>query len=110
MKGAVQCCHGNPTKVRLPERGTDVAIANRVNDQERNPADVAQALLLQRNDGIRKGQHVRALRSQIAAYEAAFGIPSAQVHAAIENGTLTETKDVCSWIMAYDVLQRTGSV
>lgn len=48
---------------------------------------------------------VREVRSQIEGYEKAFGISSRDVHAALDDGRLQETMDVCRWIMAIDRLE-----
>jgi hypothetical protein len=46
------------------------------------------------------------LKDSVARYEERFGIPSNQIHDAIENNTLIETEEVCDWIMAYELLIR----
>ena len=47
-----------------------------------------------------------ALRSRVLAYEEQFGIPSSEVHEAIEDGRLQETLEVCDWIMDFEVLEQ----
>lgn len=49
-------------------------------------------------------EEVRALRSRVLAYEAQFGIPSSEIHEAIEEGRLRETLDVTMWIFDYERL------
>ena len=45
------------------------------------------------------------LEAEVAAFEREFGIPSERVHAAIDDGTLEETGDVCRWLIAIDSLE-----
>lgn len=51
-------------------------------------------------------EQVRALRSRVLAYEEQFGIPSSEIHEAIEAGRLQETLDVTCWIMDFERLTR----
>ena len=44
------------------------------------------------------------LRSRVLAYEEQFGIPSSDVHDAIEDGRLQETLEVCEWIIDFERL------
>lgn len=46
------------------------------------------------------------VRQRVAVYERQFGIPSADIHAAIDRGELIETWEVCGWIMDYESLLR----
>lgn len=46
------------------------------------------------------------LRSRVRENERKFNIRSCEVHRAIDAGELTETSEVCRWIMDYDVLVR----
>ena len=55
-------------------------------------------------------EELAALRSRVLAYEEQFGIPSSEVHEAIEDGRLVETLDVCEWIMDIEILQWSKSV
>lgn len=49
------------------------------------------------------------LRARVESYEARFGIPSDEIHAAIDDGRLVESDEVCDWIIAHDVLQRSAT-
>lgn len=49
-----------------------------------------------------------ALQEQVDAWEAAYGIRSADVHAAIDDGRLEETWEVCQWIFADEILRWPG--
>jgi len=55
-------------------------------------------------------QKARAYRLQVAArvraYEEQFGLPSSDIHDAIDRGDLVETLDVCNWIMDYEWLSQ----
>lgn len=46
-----------------------------------------------------------ALRQEVADYERKFGIPSSELHTALRHGQLTETGEVCRWIISYELLQ-----
>ena len=52
---------------------------------------------------------MQRLRERVAAYERQYGIPSAEVHAAIDRGDLIETWEVCGWIFDYESLVRAES-
>jgi hypothetical protein len=70
------------------------------------PAELAEQLL---GDAMVIGRFVestRELQVNIRAYEERFGISSEDIHAAIEDGRLVETEDVCDWIMDYELLKR----
>lgn len=49
-------------------------------------------------------EEVRALRRRVLAYEEQFGLPSSEIHEAIEDGRLHETLDVTYWIFDYERL------
>lgn len=51
---------------------------------------------------------VAKLRLRVQAYERQFEIRSCDIHRAIDSGELTETAEVCRWIVDYDVLVRAG--
>jgi hypothetical protein len=55
-------------------------------------------------------EELAALRSRVLAYEEQFGIPSSEVHEAIEDGRLQETLEVCDWIMDIEILQWSKSI
>jgi hypothetical protein len=55
-------------------------------------------------------EHVHELRDRVAEYEAKYGMPSDQVHTAIENGHIDETDEVCDWIMTYELLERSNAI
>lgn len=59
-------------------------------------------------DEIRVLRKARAYRreveTRVRAYEARFGLPSSEIHAAIDRGDLVETWEVCRWIIAYESL------
>ncbi len=68
--------------------------------------ELADQLLAEREIIERYFAQVNALRSRVLAYEAQFGIPSSEVHEAIEDGRLQETLEVCKWIIDFERLTR----
>ena len=44
-------------------------------------------------------------RAFVAFCEAKYGIPSSEIHQAIDDGRLIESKEVCDWIFAYEILE-----
>ena len=71
---------------------------------------LAEQWLAERDTPERHTEYMNELRSRVLAYEAQFGIPSSEVHEAIEDGRLVETLDVCEWIMDFEVLEWSKSV
>lgn len=47
---------------------------------------------------------IHTLRARIAAYEAHYGVPSQDIHHAIDQHTPPETEAVCDWLMDYALL------
>ncbi len=72
--------------------------------------ELADQLLAERDVIERYVEHVNTLRSRVLAYEEQFGIPSCDVHEAIEDGRLQETLEVCKWIMDFYRLTRATTV
>ena len=46
-------------------------------------------------------------RAFVAFCEAKYGIPSSEIHEAIDDGRLIESKEVCDWIFAHELLEGT---
>jgi len=44
-------------------------------------------------------------RAFVAFCEAKYGIPSSDIHEAIDDGRLIESKEVCDWIFAHELLE-----
>lgn len=67
--------------------------------------------LLAGRDVIRRyfGQR-NALRSRVLAYEEQLGIPSSEVHEAIESGRLQETLEVTNRIIDFERLFRAKAI
>lgn len=63
-------------------------------------------LLAQRDDPEEQARLLNETREIVAAFEKQFGLPSDQIHAAIDAGELIETEEVCHWIFQYNILQR----
>ncbi len=82
-----------------------MALAHRYGSPAPDMAALADELLAHRSDPQRQAAYVLQLRQRVRGYEIAFQMPSERVHAAIEDGTLRETHEVCRWIMDYDQLQ-----
>ena len=66
----------------------------------------AEQLLAEREVIRRYFEQMNALRSRVLAYEEQFGIPSSEVHEAIESGRLQETLEVTHWIIDFERYQR----
>jgi hypothetical protein len=49
-------------------------------------------------------EQVRELRRRVLDYEEQFGIPSSEIHEAIDDGRLKETIEVTHWIFDYEML------
>lgn len=50
-------------------------------------------------------QTLERLRARVEGFERRYGIPSAEVHAAIEAGRLRETDEVCDWILDDELVR-----
>ncbi|HET9661464.1 MAG TPA: hypothetical protein VFP05_14095 [Thermomicrobiales bacterium] len=55
---------------------------------------------------VRYIEFMRTLQARVLAYEAQFGIPSSEIHEAIDDGRLRETFDVTKWIMDFEMLSQ----
>ncbi|MBA3413826.1 MAG: hypothetical protein H0U10_01190 [Chloroflexia bacterium] len=55
-------------------------------------------------DPVLMAARLEEVRNRVAAYEREFGIPSSDIHAAIDRGDLVETWEVCGWIFDYESL------
>jgi hypothetical protein len=80
-----------------------------------NPAtpttkELADQLLAERDVISRYVERIDKIRSRVLACEEKFGIPSSQIHEAIESGQLYETLEVCEWIIDYELLSRAKSI
>lgn len=49
------------------------------------------------------------IRERVAAYEAKYGIPSSEIHEAIDDGRLVDSHEVGLWIMDREILERIDS-
>ncbi len=71
-----------------------------------SPPAMAERLLAE----IKVLREARRYRLEVAArvrvYEEQFGLPSAEIHQAIDRGDLVETLAVCKWIMDYEWLTK----
>jgi hypothetical protein len=65
-----------------------------------------EQLLAQRNDRNAQERLLQDTHRSVQRFEAKFGIPSEQIHQAIDDGTLEETLEVCHWIFQYNLLCR----
>lgn len=72
--------------------------------------ELADQLLAEREVIERYVEQVNALRSRVLAYEEQFGIPSSEVHEAIDDGRLQETLEVCKWIIDSERLARATKI
>lgn len=69
------------------------------------PQEIAEQLLAEQAVIERYLDSVSALEAQILAYEQKYGIPSSEVHEAIESGQLRETLEVCNWLLDIEMLE-----
>lgn len=60
----------------------------------------------QRRDTAQMSRNRQETLDRIAGYELKYGMRSDQVHGAIDRGQLKETQEVCSWLIAYDSMER----
>lgn len=74
--------------------------------KRRSPAELSDELLRQINVLRQHSKHVSMLETRVAAYEQRFNVPSSRIHDAINDGRLTETAEVCDWIMDVELLER----
>lgn len=72
--------------------------------------ELADQLLAEREVIERYFEQVNTLRSRVLAYEEQFGIPSSDVHEAIDDGRLQETLEVCKWIIDFERLTRATKI
>jgi hypothetical protein len=69
------------------------------------PHGLAKQLLAEQAVIERYLESVSELKAQVLAYEQQFGIPSSEVHEAIDDGRLDETLEVCNWLIDIDMLE-----
>ncbi len=81
-----------------------LAIGKSEASADRMAAEIARKF----RDASEHERVVAKLRSRVQAYERQFNIRSCDIHRAIDAGELTETSEVCRWIMDYDVLVSAG--
>lgn len=77
-------------------------VANNV--QTKTIDERVEEILRQRDDPELMARNRAKIDARIKKYEAQYGMKSDEVHDAIERGDLTETLEVCDWIMDYDFL------
>lgn len=58
----------------------------------------------------RHAEFTAELQDRVLACEAKYGIPSSDVHDAIEEGRLVETLEVCEWLMDLYALEQATTV
>jgi hypothetical protein len=87
----------------ITRRNVDIEIDDAEMEKYRK---MAEEILRQGNDPELQARYLRELKENVARCEAKFGIPSEDIHDAIEEGRLVETLEVCDWIMDYNSLQR----
>ena len=70
-----------------------------------NPKELAEQLLAEQAVIERYLESVAELEAQVLAYEQKYGIPSSEVHEAIDAGRLDETEEVCNWLIDIEMLE-----
>jgi hypothetical protein len=76
-----------------------------LNHKTLTPHGLAKQLLVEQEVIERFLESVRELEARVLAYEQQFGIPSSEVHEAIDSGRLQETLEVCNWLIDIEVLE-----
>ncbi len=77
-----------------------------IDELHANAAELARQLLEQRNDPAAMLAGHQQLFHRIHAGEEQFGVPWQQAHAAVRSGALTETFEVCAWLIDINRLDR----
>jgi len=72
---------------------------------EMDTRSLAAELIRRRAILLEHAQTVERLRERVAGFERRYGIPSNEIHAAIEQGRLDETEEVCDWILDYELVR-----
>lgn len=67
---------------------------------------LADQLLAEQDVIKRYVENMKAIHSRVLACEEKFGIPSSEIHEAIDDGRLVETLEVCEWIFDVELLER----
>lgn len=77
-------------------------------DDEPSPAATALAdkLLIKSQIVAEHERTVRHLELILHRYEEQFGMSIDDVHDAIDDGALSETEDVCDWIITHEYYRR----
>jgi hypothetical protein len=68
--------------------------------------ELVTELLARRPEEIDDAQFLLELRRSLKQYEDRYNLPSDRLHAALAAGDLTETLDVCDWLIQYSLLLR----
>ena len=77
-----------------------------LNQTTLTPKQLADQLMAEMAVIEKYHESVRVLEAQVLAYEQKYGIPSADVHDAIDDGRLVETEEVCDWLLDFEMLAR----
>jgi predicted transcriptional regulator len=77
-----------------------------LNQTNLTPKQLADQLLAEMAVIEKYHESVRELEAQVLAYEQKYGMPTSEVHDAIEDGRLVETEEVCDWILDSEMLER----
>ena len=85
-------------------------LAGRESDEHRSPGDLAEQLLAERDVIANFVSLVEALEATVRDRERLYGIESSELSAAIEDGRISETADVCNWLLDYELLRRATAI
>lgn len=72
----------------------------------RSPSEIMEMLRDQAIDPRHQVDLIEKNRALIREMEEKYGIPSAELHEAIDDGRIQETFEVTTWLMAIDLLAR----
>jgi len=85
------------------------SLSERTKTPEELAAETIKRLQADRYNYEKHAELRAELEARVRDREAQYGIASSEVHAAIDDGRLIETEDVCDWIMDYELLIRKPS-
>jgi hypothetical protein len=63
-----------------------------------------EEFLARRPNAAESAAAIAELRETVKRYEERYNLPSDRLHAAVAAGEISETLDVCDWLIHYDML------
>jgi len=87
-----------------PHAPKEPDMVTKLTPRERADAMIARFEAQLASPGAAEAHDARR-RAFVERCEAKYGIPSSEIHQAIDDGRLIESKEVCDWIFAHEVLE-----